>query len=478
MTDRCPGRRCRRSAPRSHSLTSVHNSRVLLLRGLSGTNIQEVLNWLRREAAERPLRPVVCRRYNTRDGCPTGDCLQLHCCFYFARDDCAYGESCRLDHRLKSRHNQRVLRFFDLDEASALLAVREELGGAGTGTAPAGPPAAADAEVERAELRRDAEAARLLDHQDQLEQTLRTVVRLNSETEQELVSSRRAGRVLQVEAEHASLVAQERERQDSSDLQAVKHDSLELSLLAAAESSERLESAVSVLNTKLSVLEVDYQRSRQEQQRLAAALEQERRLQRGQQEQRERELERTLAYICLEECECQLPRTPPDPPDSWLTARPGPIRRLTNHSPESTGRVANRSTESTARLANHSPESTGRLANHSTESTGRLANHSHESTVRLANRSPGSTGQLANHFPGSTGRLANRSSGSTGRLANHFPGSTGRLPIHFPGSTGRLANRSTESTGRLANRSPDPPDDWLITPPNPPDDCITTSWDP
>ena len=208
---RCSGRRCRRPFPRSHDLTTVHNMRVLALRGLTGHGAAvQVLDRLRRETAERPLRPAVCRRYNSRDGCPAGDCLQLHCCFYFARGDCAYGIRCRLDHILSSAHNLRVLQFFDQEAADALLTIREELPGARTGTASVGAPSAA---TEPAQLQLDAGTARLLSQQDQLEQTLSTVVRLNSETEQELVISRQAGRALQVQAEHVSLVAQERERQ-------------------------------------------------------------------------------------------------------------------------------------------------------------------------------------------------------------------------------------------------------------------------
>ena len=294
--------------------------RVLALRGLSGHGAAvQVLDRLRRETAERPLRPAVCHRYNSRDGCPAGDCLQLHCCFYFARGDCAYGIRCRLDHILSSAHNLRVLQFFDQEAADALLTIREELTGARTGTASVGAPSAA---TEPAQLQLDAGIARLLSQQDQLEQTLSTVVRLNSETEQELVISRQAGRALQVQAEHVSLVAQERERQLSERQGSLlaERDSLELSLLATTESSDQLESVVSGLNAKLSVLEVDYQRSReeqqrlaaaleqerrvqreQEQQRLAAALEQERRAQREQQERREEELERTLVCsVCLE----------------------------------------------------------------------------------------------------------------------------------------------------------------------------------
>ncbi|KAF0299552.1 E3 ubiquitin-protein ligase RNF8 [Amphibalanus amphitrite] len=309
VTGRCPGGRCRRS----HSLSSPHNARVLQRSGLDYFNTSAVLGRLRREADERPLRPTVCRRHNSRAGCLSSDCLALHCCFHYARGDCLYGSRCRLEHRLSSAHNHRVLRFFNVGASNALRVVKEELGA----SAPAEPPTvAADRAAgadrlleERAEqtgwlLEAQAEqTGQLLEERERLEQTLQTVARLGLEAERELVDTRRTRLALQAEAEHVTLVAEERERELAArhGTLLAERDSLERSLLVTAESSDQLEGVVGSLNAKLSALEVDYERSRQEQQRLAAALEQERLLQREQQEQREQELERALVCsVCLE----------------------------------------------------------------------------------------------------------------------------------------------------------------------------------
>ncbi|KAF0299551.1 E3 ubiquitin-protein ligase rnf8 [Amphibalanus amphitrite] len=398
VTKRCQGRRCRRS----HSLRSPHNARLLQQSGIDYTAASAVLGRLRREADERPLRPTVCRRHNSRAGCLSSDCLALHCCFHYARGDCIYGSRCRLEHRLSSAHNHRVLRFFNVGASNALRVVKEELRASALAepqtvaadrapgadrlleerveTVPLTPaleagcdevsrPAAMArtssprrskkssrnrpirsrscsvewgaptpqstrsrsrppmgslrnvqekkkkhtgrllGERERAEqtgrlLEAQAEqTGRLLEERERLEQTLQTVARLGLEAERELVDTRRTRLALQAEAEHVTLVAEERERELAvrQGTLLAERDSLERSLLVTAEGSDQLEGVVGGLNAKLSALEVDYERSRQEQQRLAAALEQERLLQREQQEQREQELERALVCsVCLE----------------------------------------------------------------------------------------------------------------------------------------------------------------------------------
>ncbi|XP_037090424.1 E3 ubiquitin-protein ligase rnf8-A-like [Pollicipes pollicipes] len=319
---RCPGRQCRQTPPLSHSLANAHNAQILTACGLGDVIFTKVISSLR----NWPLRPRVCRRYNS-NGCTLAGCKQLHCCYYFARGNCTYGARCRHDHHLNSWHNKIVLEFFGLNPFYALSIVREDIETAGIAgvethpTAPLCPPSGGhmrrSVQQENADQGQEIRNAQVMDERDEALQSFSKMAEINQENEIKLKIAEKEKDAIQVEAEHKTLLAEEQGQFFSKTYEKLlaERDSLERSLLVAAENSFEYENIVTGLNEKLSSLELDFEKTQderlaqieerrsllEEHKKLQDELDQERRKRREEDLARSEQLESTLiCSVCLE----------------------------------------------------------------------------------------------------------------------------------------------------------------------------------
>ncbi|KAM6202237.1 protein mono-ADP-ribosyltransferase PARP12 [Rhynchocyon petersi] len=101
MYGACRFQKSQRTCRNGHSLSTLHNQRVLNMHGLNHLSYSELSQLLFQN--DPWLLPEICLHYNKGDG-PFGactyerQCIKLHICQYFLQHECKFGASCKRSH--------------------------------------------------------------------------------------------------------------------------------------------------------------------------------------------------------------------------------------------------------------------------------------------------------------------------------------------------------------------------------------------